>query len=49
MAPQAPAWISGECADGLCGACPGEPLTDDLPPCGHKCHDHPEGDLDDDC
>lgn len=35
----ATAWISGECADGLCGTCPGEPLADDLPPCGHKCHD----------
>ena len=32
------AWISGECADGFCGMCPGEPLTDDLPPCAHKCH-----------
>lgn len=39
---QARAWISGECADGLCGACPGEPLTDDLPPCGHPCHDDKE-------
>lgn len=36
------AWISGECADGECGVCPGEPLTDDLPPCSHKCHDDQE-------
>ena len=37
--PRDRAWISGECADGVCGICPRLPLTAGLPPCSHPCHD----------